>query len=845
MNEIFSSVVDSVLAVPLLGGALVFLLIYQGKRRVGMVHRGALGLAFGIAAALTVRAGYELPGDAGFINGVVGPLLFAAYIGGTLAGLIAFVIAAIARYIMGGDMQIVGILIEAAYVLIGIGLRWWAPFQSWPNPTRRTLVLAIFLVFGAISVSIIFAIGQSESVNIAAALPVLLATYLVNAGSIFLVWFVICDVARVTDASRQNMLRARQMQMLYEEAGVGSFSFDSERGSFNWDESLLDMYGMRDTPPEQRDKAYAALLHPDDRTELMANAARGLAGDRTVTRDVGRVYKTTGEMMFVKRVWQVGDGQDRSGSTAFGLNINLTDFQKLRTEHDTTAERLRLATEGFPGLIYQGIWAPGRVVRHLYLSDKCEKFWGVTPQQAYDEPSILDANKLQEEVEKASEMMVESARNGTAMYSRRKIPAGWIDFFGKATDLGDGTYRIDGVMVDATEEVAAQEEAERQAEIAHSAQRMESIGRLTGGIAHDFNNLLAIIMGNLELLKDDEEDTDRLRFIDSGLEATKRGAVLTRAMLAHARKARLEPEVLDLGCVVRNSKNWMERALPEAVEIETSLLAGLWQARVDRASLESALLNLLLNARDAMNGHGKLTIETANIRIDNAYIDQRKAELEPGCYAMLAVSDTGSGISPDTLEHIFAPFFTTKGPGEGSGMGLAMVEGFVKQSNGTVQIYTEVGEGTTFKLYFPAIHASVSQDARDDATFGRVEQGGDQRILLVEDERQVRQVLSTTLRAAGYHVTEASSGDDALRIFQSAEGFDLLVTDIVMPGTLQGTTLAKAIRVLDPNLPMIFLSGYASEATVHGNGLRPEDIRLMKPVPKADLLLAISDALSR
>ncbi|UYV39088.1 ATP-binding protein [Rhodobacteraceae bacterium D3-12] len=603
------------------------------------------------------------------------------------------------------------------------------------------------------------------------------------------------------------------------------------------------MYGLNDVPESQQRDVYFSLLHPDDREALNAGMQKGLEGDRSVTSDIGRVYKTSGELMTVKRVWRIGGGADGRRTDGFGLHIDLTDFEKLNQAHDEALERLKLATEGFPGLVYQGIWKPGQVVKHLYLSERSEEYWGVTPQQVYDDPQLLDAEDLDKDVDAAVALMLESARSGAALYRRLEIKTGVADFHGAVTDLGDGTYRIDGVVVDVTAEVAALKEAQHQAVIANRAQRMESIGHLTGGIAHDFNNLLAVIMGNLELLYESETDPLRRGQIEAGLEASRRGADLTRSMLAFAREAPLKPEVLDLNAVVRSAQHWMQRALPETVEVETSLLAGLWRTELDASSLERCLLNLLLNARDAMDGTGKLTIETTNARIDELYVDQRDHELEPGRYVMLAVSDTGCGIAPEALHHIFDPFYTTKETGKGSGMGLPMIEGFVKQSNGSVQVYTEPGEGTTIKLYFPAVTGAVAEMPRAQA--GEAERASHgQHILLVEDEEQVRKVLAASLRRAGYRVTPAESGDQVLEIFQNAEGFDLLVTDIVMPGVLQGTTLAKAIRGLTPELPMIFMSGYATEATVHGNGLRPEDIRLMKPVPRADFLMAVARALA-
>lgn len=401
---------------------------------------------------------------------------------------------------------------------------------------------------------------------------------------------------------------------------------------------------------------------------------------------------------------------------------------------------------------------------------------------------------------------------------------------------------VRGNIVDITQRLEEQKSREGLQQQLAAAQRLETIGQLTGGVAHDFNNLLAVILGNLELLQDETDEERRSERMQACIDASLRGADLTRSMLSYARQAPLQPKHVDLNALVKTTKNWAGRTLPSHIDVETSLLAGLWNVNIDPGVAESALLNLMLNARDAMAKPGKLTIETANIRIDEAYIDSRNEEVTPGRYVMVAVSDTGSGIDQKTLERIFDPFFTTKDAGQGSGLGLAMVIGFMRQSHGTVQVYSEVGVGTTFKLYFPAeAPSNASHDPK--AASSDMVTGGGKRILVAEDEVAVLAVLEAMLEAAGYDVVSATSGDAAKALFEANPTFDLVLTDIVMPGSLQGTGLSKELRAIKDELPVVFMSGYAAEATVHGNGLRPEDIRLMKPVKRSDLLAAISKAL--
>ncbi|MEQ6202423.1 ATP-binding protein [Sulfitobacter sp. HNIBRBA2951] len=502
-------------------------------------------------------------------------------------------------------------------------------------------------------------------------------------------------------------------------------------------------------------------------------------------------------------------------------------------------ERLSLAVER------SHIWDWDVVTDQLYLSPGFAKCLGYSKDELAAEMQGTTANLLHpSDVEPYRARLAahfKDPSNGFLSEHRFRTKSGqykWFLAFGHSKVDSDGeVIRFAGATTDVSERVSLQMQL-------FQAQKTEAIGNLTGGVAHDFNNLLAIVMGNFELLREEITNPDHIQMIDAGLEATRRGADLTRSMLSFARKTQLEPEVADINTVVRHAKNWMRSGLPETVDIELALSADLWRARLDTKLLENTLLNLMLNAKDAMEGVGTLTIKTANLRNESAYADARGTEILPGRYVMVAISDTGTGVPADVLQHIFDPFFTTKPVGKGSGMGLPMVEGFVKQSGGTIHIYTAQGQGTTFKLYFPAICDRVDQADQTEAGAAQATEQGF-HVLLVEDEDAVRAMLSATLAGAGYVVTTADNGDEALKIYTSSPHFDALVTDIAMPGQLQGADLAKAIRQISPDLPMIFISGCAAETAARGNGLRPHDTRLMKPVPRQDLLNAMADVLGR
>lgn len=385
-------------------------------------------------------------------------------------------------------------------------------------------------------------------------------------------------------------------------------------------------------------------------------------------------------------------------------------------------------------------------------------------------------------------------------------------------------------------------EAKRAAAELQQKHRMDAIGQLVGGVAHDFNNLLAVVLGNLEFLQLDPDHPERLEFIDSAMTAAHRGSELTRQLLAFGRKANLEPKPIDLNVVLSNTDRMVRRLFPSNISIECVSAGGLWKTSVDPAQLETAMLNILNNARDAMPRGGRITLETRNVRIQDHYVETRQEDIEPGRYVLLAITDTGEGIDAETQAKVFEPFFTTKEVGKGSGLGLAMVFGFLKQSNGTIRVYSEKGVGTTFKLYFPAEFSSekVSQAT---PTY-QVAPGGDKVVLLAEDDDGVRNILARQLKSEGFQVLEAATGDDAFAVLTKGLLPDLLLTDIVMPGALQGPELAERARILYPDLPILFLSGYPTEAAIHGNGVRPTDRQLIKPVSRTDLIKTVRELLT-
>ena len=379
------------------------------------------------------------------------------------------------------------------------------------------------------------------------------------------------------------------------------------------------------------------------------------------------------------------------------------------------------------------------------------------------------------------------------------------------------------------------------------SQRLEAVGQLTGGVAHDFNNLLAVILGNQELLRDELTDPDQLSLIDASIGATSRGADLTRSMLAFARRSRLDPETTDLNTLVRETKNWLQRALPDNISFDITLAPEVWGVEVDRSAAESAILNLIVNARDAMQNGGRLSIETANVKIDDALQDDQGESLQAGHYVTVTVSDSGHGITEDILSNIFEPFFTTKAVGAGSGLGLSMIQGFMQQSRGAVRVTSEVDVGTTFTLYFNAGAGQIIQP-KSEAASGLIETTTGAKILVVEDQQDVLDIITKVLKRAGYDVTSANSGDEARALLDDTTDFALLLTDLVMPGEIQGAELARQVCELKPDLPVIFMSGYADSSDMPSEAATPctlQSQHLTKPVRRNELLEVIETALQQ
>jgi PAS domain S-box-containing protein len=468
--------------------------------------------------------------------------------------------------------------------------------------------------------------------------------------------------------------------------------------------------------------------------------------------------------------------------------------EALRREKDFSEFLIKSTTEGilvFDRAFRVTVWNPG-----------IEAITGLTPEQAMGRSAFEVLPFL---VGTAGEGAMRGALEGheASFFDQRyAVPAtgrnGFYEaYFSPLMSSGRAVTGGIGFLRETTERRRI-EDALRQ------SQKMEAVGQLTGGIAHDFNNMLTVIAGNLELLEGKLAGEGRLmRLVTSAALAASRAEKLTQQLLTFSRRQQLRPQPVDFNQIIIGMDDLLHRTVGETIEIRTVLSPELWPALADRNQLETALLNLVLNARDAMPAGGRVMLETSNVEVGRGH-----AELAPGAYAMLGISDTGLGMSEHVLAHVFEPFFTTKEVGKGTGLGLAQVYGFINQSSGHVKLESREQRGTTVRLYLPR-----AEGVADSDLFAPVRDQpyrGSETVLVVEDDHGVREFAASVLRELGYRVLEASNGDLALEVLEHEDEVDLLFTDVVMPGRLNGADLARAARRTRPSLRILFTSGYTT-----------------------------------
>ncbi len=429
----------------------------------------------------------------------------------------------------------------------------------------------------------------------------------------------------------------------------------------------------------------------------------------------------------------------------------------------------------------------------------------------------------------------------TSSLETRDILSGWLSYmaghliFGVPATL----FLVVLILLAMRRTSALYAESERREMLEASlrqSQKMEAVGQLTGGVAHDFNNLLTIILGNLQMALRQGPEGKTKTLISNAYQAADRAAELTKRLLAFSRSQPLDPHPIDANRLVAGMSDLLDRTLGETIAVETVRSAGLWLTEADGPQLEAAILNLAINARDAMPDGGKVTIETGNAFLDEFYC-QSVDGVKPGQYVMISVTDTGSGMPEDVIDKAFDPFFTTKAAGAGTGLGLSQVYGFIRQSGGHVRIYSEIGEGTTVKIYLPRSFAR-NKPAPAGKAAGDSPEGKQETVLVVEDDADVRSYVVETLSALNYSVREAADAEAALRILDDSAPVDLLLTDVVMPG-MNGRALAEAARLRRPGLKVLYMTGYSRNAIVHQGRLDAGVSLMQKPFSQNVLAMRV------
>ncbi len=626
-------------------------------------------------------------------------------------------------------------------------------------------------------------------------------------------------------ALREVEVRAR---LAIDAARLGMWDYEPQSGTLIWDERCRAMMGIAaETPVDM--PLFERLCHPDDRERMREQVARAISGS-----DAGQ-FSTTYRVLFEdgRMRWMETRGQaffDGERCTRFvGVLMDITEqqlaTQTLRQMNETPGERVQERTRE-----RDRTWELSRDLLAVTHTDMMPVALNPMWEQAFDWPleqlmehpltRLVHPDDLQATLEETAR--VGRGKVTTRFVNRMRHRDGsyrWLSWsavadggriYSAARDITSEIAAVDK-LADANRELRAQiQERERVEATLQQMQRLEAVGQLTAGVAHDFNNLLTVILTSASFLQNDlqngaplERSLRRLQYIR---ESGERGATLTSQLLAFARRQQLAPTAIDLNDTLVNLLSLLKSTLGGSVSIETDTQADIWHALVDPTQIEMIILNLAINARDAMADSGRLTLGTRNVVIDQPA--QRAEDPSPGEYVMLSVADTGSGMSEAVLSKAFEPFFTTKEVGKGSGLGLAQVFGFAKQSGGGARIESREGVGTTVKVFLPRTSAPRQPAPASAASSGSAESNNQHCILLVDDDHSVREVTAQMLENLGFTVIAADSGDDALQLLTQGAEVDLLLADFAMPG-MNGGELARAVRVRHPELPVVFVTGYA------------------------------------
>jgi len=645
-------------------------------------------------------------------------------------------------------------------------------------------------------------------------------------------------------ASQEALHRAAErLHLAQRSARAGLWDWDMATGTLTWSPELYELFGLPSDVPATFD-LWRTALHPDDRDEAQRrtfDAVRErvhLASEyRVVVGDDIRWVQAAGNTVF---------DAEGNGVRMSGICLDITERKRVEQRLRESDQLLRNLARLVPGVIYQFCQHPDGHLSIPYASPGIDEIFEVAPEDVRDDASPIFARLHPDDVDRVSEAIQQSAQTLETFLCefRTTLPhrgLRWVSCQAHPERTADGSTLWHGIATDVTDRKQA--DAERTAletQLQH-AQKMESVGRLAGGVAHDFNNMLAVILGHAELALDRVEPTHPIiADVQEIRQAATRSANLTRQLLAFARRQNIAPRVLDLNQTIEGMLRLLDRLIGEDVSLVWRPGTHVRPVKLDPSQIDQVLTNLCVNARDAIAGVGRVIIETDMATLDEAYCAEHVG-FTPGVYAVLAVSDNGCGMDAETRAHIFEPFFSTKGIGEGTGLGLAMVYGIVRQNNGFINVYSEPGVGSTFRIYLP------SADGSDvDVTRTRPDERlshGSETILVVEDEPANLKLIRLMLESLGYAVLAAGSPADAIEL-AGRHGADirLLLTDVVMP-QMNGRELAERVSRHCPTLTTVFMSGYTANVIAHRGVLDHGLHFLQKPFAKADLAATVRAAL--
>jgi PAS domain S-box-containing protein len=635
-------------------------------------------------------------------------------------------------------------------------------------------------------------------------------------------WIDITERKKIEEALRKSEASLANAQRI---ACLGNWDWDIVNNGLYWSDEIYRIFGLREREFGETYDAFLNSVHPDDRALVQKSVDAALNEGAAYSID-HRIVLPGGE---IRIVHEQGEIVRDEGGRPVQMNGTVQDVTEERQAAEALHEsddRLRLVADALPLMIY---YMDNRL-RYRFVSKEAANWY---------------ARPISEVIGQSAESIMGKANVASMLPYFEDVLSGKGVTFDKAITYPDGVTRqvhtiyvphvtdpgevagFFGLVVDQTERTAL-EESLRQ------SQKMEAVGQLTGGIAHDFNNLLAVVIGNLEMVADHlQADTPAFDFVRNAFTAAERGASLTHNLLAFSRQQVLQPEETDLAKLIGETKALISISMGEKIVMEIQTGDNLWRCKVDQAQLQNAILNLSINARDAMSSGGDVTISAENTPLDAARAEA--LELDEGDYVCLSITDNGPGIPDEVIEHVFEPFFTTKGAGEGSGLGLSMVYGFVQQSGGCVDIETGEGEGTSVRLYFPAIVPDEAEAVEIDAERQSGLTAPNATILLVEDNAAFREITRTILESLNYRVIDFGTAEEALTVIGDTTRFDLMLSDIGLPGEMNGHELAEYAASARPSLKIVLMSANTDSGVIGGLIDSNVSAFLRKPHRKADL----------